>query len=302
MNIDKVLSSVAASYPASQIEHQRRDIPRIVFHLSLLADRIPAGGTIADIGGGLGLFSPGCAALGFNSILVDDFRDRGNIEIAGDVFRRVHERYGVTIVSRDVVAEGVDFEGSTLDAVTTFDSIEHWHHSPKHALHQLMAALKPNGLLIIGVPNCVNFHKRISVPLGFGKWSQMADWYEEETFRGHVREPDAEDLRYIARDLGLTNVRIIGRNWLGYDSRSAWVRRLMPVVDQSLRLIPSFCSNLYLIGRKTCGQGVVATRRLHHGVGDPLQRGGTPATSPAQLFRRRLSRIGTEFVDIRTRA
>jgi hypothetical protein len=38
--------------------------------------------------------------------------------------------------------------------------------------------------------------------------------------------------------------------WLGYDNRSAWVRRLTPVVDHPLRLIPSLCSNLYMIGRK----------------------------------------------------
>ena len=44
---------------------------------------------------------------------------------------------------------------------------------------------------MVGVPNCVNLRKRLTVPLGRGKWSPMADWYEQPSFRGHVREPDA---------------------------------------------------------------------------------------------------------------
>jgi SAM-dependent methyltransferase len=251
MNIEQTLSTVAAAYPGSEVENQRRDIRRITFHIVLLVCNVRPGSSIADIGGGLGLFSPGCGALGFHSTLIDDFRDPGNVMIANEVFKRVHERYGVTIISRDVVAQGVDFAPNTFDAVTTFDSIEHWHNSPKSVLHQLMVALKPGGFLIIGVPNCVNLRKRISVPLGYGKWSQMSDWYEQDNFRGHVREPDVDDLKYIARDLGLRDVRILGRNWLGYDSRFAkWGHHLAWLVDYPLRIFPSLCSDLYLLGRK----------------------------------------------------
>src|SRR5690606_4681130 len=102
---------------------------------------------------------------GFSSILVDDFRDPVNASL-GEAALEPHRKRGVEIISRDVIADGVDFAPDSLDAVTTFDSIEHWHHSPKRLLHQLMDALKPGGLLIIGAPNCVNLRKRISVPLG----------------------------------------------------------------------------------------------------------------------------------------
>jgi hypothetical protein len=83
--------------------------------------------------------------------------------------------------------------------------------------------LKPGGLFFLGVPNCVFLRKRITVPLG--KWSSMDEWYERETFGGHIREPDVGHLRYIARDLGLGYVRVFGRNWLGYASRHGWARR-----------------------------------------------------------------------------
>ena len=97
--------------------------------------------------------------------------------------------------------------------MTSFDSMEHWHHSPKRLFRQVSAQLlKPRGRFVLGVPNCINARKRLSVPLGIGKWSAIEDRYEEPEFRGHVREPDVADLRYIARDMGLKDVQIFGRN------------------------------------------------------------------------------------------
>jgi hypothetical protein len=115
-----------------------------------------------------------------------------------------------------------------------------------------MTAFKPNGLFIISGPNCVNLRKRITVPFGVGKWPQMRDWYEVDRFRSHVREPDVDDLRYIAADLSLRNVTILGRNWSGYRSRFHAARIATPLIDRILRFWPSFCSDIYLLGRK-CG-------------------------------------------------
>jgi hypothetical protein len=132
----------------------------------------------------------------------------------------------------------------------TFDCLEHLHHSPKKMLTDCVTALKPGGLLFLGVPNCVNLRKRLTVPLGIGKWSRMEEWYDSGKFRGHVREPDVDDLRYIAKSLGLHNVKIIGMNWLGYESQFPLVRLLVPFADRLLQLRPSLCANIYLLGTK----------------------------------------------------
>jgi 2-polyprenyl-3-methyl-5-hydroxy-6-metoxy-1,4-benzoquinol methylase len=247
------LLAIANEYPAAYTiarrEHEIADIARIAYHLDLALSGALEGSRVADIGGGIGLFSLGAAALGMRSVLVDDFRDPGDIAVADEVLK-LHRRYGVEIIRRDVIADGVDFPAGSLDIVTTFDSIEHWHHSPKRLLHQLMTALKPGGRMVIGTANCVNLRKRISVPLGIGKWSTMTDWYEQELFRGHVREPDLADMRYIGHALELSDVKIIGRNWLAHESRHPWVRALAPLADPLLRTFPTLCSNLYLIGTK----------------------------------------------------
>jgi len=168
----------------------------------------------------------------------------------GESIFDIHHRHGVKVVARDVVAEGVSDLNVRLDVVTCFDSMEHWHRSPKALLHSLVSMLNPNGRLVLGVPNCVNLRKRLTVPFGRGKWTSMKDWYEPEIFRSHVREPDVEDLLYIADDLKLKNVQIYGRNWLGYQSKNKLMRQFTGLADTLLRLRPSLCSNIYLVGER----------------------------------------------------
>jgi SAM-dependent methyltransferase len=248
------LKGAAAKYPDNMVAEQMRDIPRIAFNMSLALDPSYPKQTseveICDLGGGIGLFSLGCAAYGLKrTVLVDDFDDEVNRRVRASILE-LHRGLGVEVVARDVVGRGMqDIDGS-FDAVTTFDSMEHWHHSPRKLFHQVMDKLKPGGVFVLGVPNCVNLRKRVAVPLGFGKWSRMQDWYEPELFRGHTREPDVGDLKYIAKDMGLTDVRIYGRNWLGYDSPRRIVRMAARVFDHPLRIRPSLCSDIYLVGVK----------------------------------------------------
>jgi 2-polyprenyl-3-methyl-5-hydroxy-6-metoxy-1,4-benzoquinol methylase len=247
-DVGERLRGIAAKYPPELVAGQMRDVPRIGFNIGLITARLGRDVAVCDLGGGIGLFSVGCAALGMRSTLVDDFRDSVNHEFA-HVPEQVHKTYGVEVVSSDVIESPPEFADGSFDVVTSFDSMEHWHHSPKALFQRVIRWLRPGGLLVLGVPNCVNLRKRITVPFGIGKWSSMADWYEEARFRQHVREPDTGDLRYIARDLKLHRAEILGRNWLGYTSQRAWVRLGTPLLDVPLRLFPSLCADIYLIGR-----------------------------------------------------
>jgi len=252
--IFKTLREVANKYPKPMVAEQLKDIHRIGFNISIALNSVQGKSLseveICDLGGGVGLFSAGCAALGLKrTVLVDDFQDPVNHRI-GDSILDVHRSCGVEVISCDVVTDGINDIAGAFDVVSTFDSMEHWHHSPKRLFHAVMAKLKPGGSFILGVPNCVNLRKRIAVPLGRGKWSGMQDWYESEVFRGHVREPDVSDLRYIARDLGLVKIKIYGRNWMGYLSGKPLVRLATKIIDYPLRLKPSLCSDIYMKGVK----------------------------------------------------
>jgi SAM-dependent methyltransferase len=221
------------------------DVPRIAFHLSLVSGR-----DLLDIGGATGLFPVACKAAGFRRVVVvDDFNDPGD-RARGVAHLRfaLHDKYGVEALTRDVL-QGLDYV-EEFDAVTSFDVLEHLHHSPKRLLHDAVRALRPDGMLVLAVPNCMNLRKRIAWPLGVGCWTSMHEWYEQPIFRSHVREPSVADLRYIARDLGLRDTRILGRNWSGRLATGRVRRGIGMALDWPLRLRPSLCSDLYLIGRK----------------------------------------------------
>lgn len=247
VRINKALQDLARQYPPDEVAQQLIMLPRAAFHVELAAQSGGPGGSVCDIGGGLGMFSVGCAVIGMDSTLIDDFQDEGN-KLQADEVLALHRSRGVKVMCRDVAAEGLGFVAGQFDVVTAFDTIEHWHCSPKPALHQMMKMLKPGGTMIISLPNGVDLLKRIQVPLGMANWSSMKDWYEEPVFRGHVREARIADLHYIARDIGLNNVRVFGRTWAR--SRRGWQRSQMLVraLDRGLSLFPGLCSSIYLVG------------------------------------------------------
>lgn len=246
-SIAATLHRIAGEYPPALRQGQHADVPRIAFNISLLAHKHPQ--AVCDLGGGIGMFSVGCAALGMDVWLVDDFADAVNTAFEDSAFS-VHRKYGVRVVSANVIEERLDFSPSQFDAVTSFESMEHWHSSPRTLFHQVMTWLKPGGRFVLSAPNCVNLRKRLTVPFGYGRWTPFEEWYGPDVFRGHVREPDVRDLRAIASDMGLEDVRIIGRNWLGDSSRNGIIAAGARIVDRPLRFFPSLCASIYLEGRK----------------------------------------------------
>lgn len=219
---------------------------RTAHDMQLVLDRSGTDITVADLGGGFGLFALGFAQLGARSFLIDDFEWHRSSEMGRDLFD-LFTRYGVETVDRDVLAEE---PFPAADAITTFHTVEHLHNSPRAMLHRVLTALHPGGVFVLGVPNATNLRKRIMAPLGKVKWSTMTDWYDTPVFRGHVREPDVPDLRYIASDMGLEQVSIHGRNFLGMRSRSGITRAASAASDRFLRHAPSLCSDIYLVGQK----------------------------------------------------
>jgi hypothetical protein len=96
----------------------------------------------------------------------------------------------------------------------------------------------------------VNLRKRLTVPFGRGQWSDFSTWYDEKLFRGHVREPDIQDLRKIAQDISLSDYQIMGCNWAGFGNSSKIIRAGTRITDKMLRYFPSLCSDIYLMGFK----------------------------------------------------
>jgi len=252
--ISETLTKICKLYPPELVEHMRRDIERMEFHIGLAMEgrsiETVQELSVCDLGGGNTLFSVGFAAFGVKrSILVDDLSDPDNDWIFEND-TSPHAHYGVQIFQRDLLQHGLDGIEDQLDVVTCFNSMEHWHNSPKKLFAEVFSKLRAGGKFILSAPNGVNLRKRITVPFGRGKWSALDDWYESERFRGHVREPDVEDIVCIARSMGLIDLKVLGRNWSGYYSQKPLIRAMTVIADQPLRLFPTLCADIYVVGRK----------------------------------------------------
>jgi len=239
------VASLVSRYPAALQRGQWLDVPRVTFQLEQIQRR---GLSLADLGAGIGLFTLACARLGLETHLIDDLRDpinsRYSIEEMG-----LHGDLGIHVVKASVQTWGEFFDDESLEIVTCFDSLEHWHHSPRRPFEEAYRVLKPGGSFFISAPNAVNLRKRITVPLGVSNWSQFDDWFYPDEFRAHVREPVLGDLTRLVTELGFEINTVWGRNWMGYCG-GRLKRIITKAVDLPLRAIPTLCSDLYVMATK----------------------------------------------------
>jgi SAM-dependent methyltransferase len=239
--VARALDTVIGLYPKDMWPEMREDAQRVIEH----ATWARGFKRVLDIGGGFGPLALVLSSLGASTAVVDTF-DHELFE--REDLRALMARLPVELIAMDATDGRLPFETSSFDAVMSYDSLEHWHHSPRRLFYDLRRVAQPGALFVLGVPNAVNARKRVAVLLGKTNWSRFDDWYGPDRFVGHVREPVVADLERMADELGLQPRTIVGRNWLG-NRRGSLGRAVTAVVDAPLRLRPSLCANLYLVGR-----------------------------------------------------
>ncbi len=239
---------------------------RNVFYLKMLAEcgALERGMHLGDLGAGLAIFGPLAAKLGLQVTLVDDFGGGGGIDRAqreaGDkVLNAFRDKLGIGLAEQNFLEQPLPFATQSVDIVTCFHSLEHWHHSPKKLFAEIHRVLRPGGVVFIATPNAVNIRKRISVLFGRSNFPTLNEWYHEgdPVFRGHVREPVIRDLHQLLRWNGFEVISTEGRNFIGRQSiaLSFLPRPLTNFIaassDRLLRFFPTLCSDIHVIGRKT---------------------------------------------------
>lgn len=257
---ETVLKAVFAKYPPAPYLDERNE-----FYLALLAQQglLRAGKHLVDLGAGLSVFGPLCRAHGMRVTLVDDFRGGGGVKLGCQsedipLLSAFEKELGLVVVRVNFLERPLLLPDADADVITCFHSLEHWHHSPKRLFREITRALKPGGLLVLATPNAVNIRKRVYVLLGRSNFPSLQEWYEEgdPVFRGHVREPVIRDLHEILKRNGLEVVGTYGRNFIGRQSQAlaflppAIISSVAAGSDRFLRLFPSLCSDIHVIGRK----------------------------------------------------
>ncbi len=238
---------------------------RQLFYLQMVSDLgcLMKGKHLVDLGPGLSAVGPVAAALGMQVTLIDDYAGGGAVDVnRRDITQRFItgfcERLGGRVEEMDFVSKPLPLADASVDVITCFHSLEHWHHSPKPLFREIVRVLKPGGHLILATPNAANIRKRFFVPFGRNIWSTLTEWYHDgdPVFRGHVREPIVGELHQLLGWNQFELVTTYGRNFIGRDSQSLaflpqpFVRAVAIGTDYLLRFFPTLCSDIHVIGRK----------------------------------------------------
>ena len=126
---------------------------------------------------------------------------------------------GVRIAEQNLLTDPLPFPDGSVDVVTCFHSLEHWHFSPVRLFAEIRRILRPGGYVFIATPNAVNLRKRISVLFGRTNHCDFSEWYDSDlVFRGHVREPVMRDFRELMDRNKLELIATYGRNFIGADT------------------------------------------------------------------------------------
>jgi SAM-dependent methyltransferase len=238
---------------------------RQLFYLKLLAQTgcLTGGKHLVDLAPGTTAFGPIARALGMQVTLIDDYGGGGGVEVTRQevtqqLILNFRERLGIRVEQMDFISSPLPLSDDSVDVITCFHSLEHWHHSPKPLFREICRVLKTGGYLIIATPNAVNLRKRISVPLGGTNYGTLEEWYHhgDPVYRGHVREPVVRDLQRLMEWNHLEVVATLGRNFIGRDSIALGflpkplVKTLAIIADHVIRMFPTLCSDIHVIGRK----------------------------------------------------
>lgn len=257
---------VVRFYKAEELRQMfLEDFDRIHFYYSVITQSLhnPQARTILDLGAGLSSFGPFMAALGFKVSIADDFGGGGGIRKESihdyrEVINLFQRQLAIEVIEGDFLFNKLPLLDQSFDIVTCFHSLEHWHHSPKKLMNEVVRVLKPDGLFFLATPNAVNLRKRFSVLFGRTNYPSVEEWYHDEPyFRGHVREPIVDDLEKLMRWNGFEILARYGRNFIGRKSSALsflspkLLYLLIKFIDIPLRAFPTLCSDIHVIGKKS---------------------------------------------------
>jgi len=201
------------------------------------AYRALAGGgveTVCDVGGFWGVFPLALRELGYRVSMTETLR------YYSDSFRGLFDhlaRRGVEIVDYDPFEPGTPLPGA-FDAVTVMAVLEHYPHSLRPFMENVVAGVRPGGRLFLEVPNIAFWPKRVAFLRGRSPITPVGDVYRSAVpFIGHHHEFTMAELRELAELAGL---EVLEESYFNYSPRGGPLKQLLrrPVESLAFALVP----------------------------------------------------------------
>jgi ubiquinone/menaquinone biosynthesis C-methylase UbiE len=162
-------------------------------------------GSLLDVGAGIGQFLH--FARPHFSVVAGTEVSRSAVEIA-------ERKYGVSLILGEL--EAVDFGAEQFDNITVFHVLEHVPN-PRSVIEKCQRLLRPDGILVVAVPNDVRSAKakvkHLLKSMGIGRFQKLGDWglpkiaLDGSLAEIHLSHFTAESLRRLLERCGFTVLR-----------------------------------------------------------------------------------------------
>ncbi len=214
-----------------------------------IAFRLQGREKVLDVGSGSGLLLSVLANLGHQCWALD-LRDPNDLPNTYSIGRVQYKTCNVEV-------DQYPFPDGFFDAVTCCQVLEHFSHSPLHAMSEMKRVLKRGGLIELDVPNVACFRNRVRMVRGKNISWDYRDHYlkaKPVSYQGLSFYPHRHNHEFTKTELGLLLTEsgfehISVRHMKDRNYRTGW-SRLKNVGTGFRNLIPSLRKSLIAIARK----------------------------------------------------
>jgi 2-polyprenyl-3-methyl-5-hydroxy-6-metoxy-1,4-benzoquinol methylase len=165
------------------------------------------GGRACDFGGNVAAYNLVARLLDTDVTVVDDI----DIPEASSARLKRLQEAGIRFEKCDVYQ--FKNRNEAYDVVSAFETIEHFPHSPKPALVNMIGALRKKGRLCLSVPNIARVDMRLRALAGRSVHERYQAFFSHVgPYPGHHREYTLDELKWIAAELNLATEDLFGAN------------------------------------------------------------------------------------------
>jgi SAM-dependent methyltransferase len=173
------------------------------FEIERVAGKLPAGGSLLDVGSGHGYVPRYFHKLGFKVISVDFPGTGGRDALKALIDQGIEGHY------LQVGVEPLPLPDNSLDVVFVGNVIEHLPNSPRSFMADLKRVLKPGGHLVMDTKNAMDVKTRLKVLAGVSNWAPLSSYYDLDINPHHHKEYTLAELGQLFELSGFRNLERI---------------------------------------------------------------------------------------------